>query len=324
VHAPGEDRLRTWYNGPISPAMLRAVRREVADVVCAASFPLNHLTYPFRRPDPRPPVVLVGAVHTTNDWGYRRPHMIRLISHSYATVAYTDHEREWLIEQGAPPDRLHVIGHGVDLKQLQARPGTFRDRQGISPSDFVVAYIGQQAAHKGIDSLIRTLPTLVDYRSDARLVVAGSRTPYSDELRRLTEELPATVRARLLVLDDVSAREKAEILADCDVFASPSQQEAFGITTLEAWAHSKAVVVGDGPAQRSVIEEGVTGLLVPYGDEYELIRTLTTVAANPHLGQRLGEAGRERLRQRYDLSRVVEQYFDLFSEAAERARAGPR
>ena len=47
---PANDRLRTWYGGPIAPEMLRAVRRFDADVICAASFPLNHMTYPFRRP----------------------------------------------------------------------------------------------------------------------------------------------------------------------------------------------------------------------------------------------------------------------------------
>ena len=51
-----------------SPGDVPAVREFDADVVCAASFPLNHMTYPFRRPEPRPPIVLVPASHTTNDW----------------------------------------------------------------------------------------------------------------------------------------------------------------------------------------------------------------------------------------------------------------
>jgi glycosyltransferase involved in cell wall biosynthesis len=324
LRLPGNDRLRTWYNGPISPAMLRAVRTADADVICAASFPLNHLTYPFRRAEPRPPVVLVGAVHTTNDWGFRRPHLIRLIARSYATVAHTGHERDWLIDHGAPPDKVHVIGHGVDLERLRARPGDFRRRHGLPPGDFLVAYVGQQAPHKGIDVLIRELPRLCEHRSDARLVVAGARTPYSAKLDRVAEELPPEARARLLVLDDVTARKKAEILADCDVFASPSEQEAFGITTLEAWAHAKPVVVGDGPAQRSVVEEGVSGLLVPHGDGRALTRALAALAADADLRGRLGAAGRDRLRQRYDLSRVVERYYALFAEAAERASSTRR
>jgi glycosyltransferase involved in cell wall biosynthesis len=318
LRVPGEDRLRTWYNGPISPAMLRAVKNVDVDVVCAASFPLNHLTYPFRIPEPQPPIVLVASAHTTDDWGYRRPHLIRLIGRSYATVAHTDHERDWLISHGAPPDRLRVIAHGVDLERLQARPGALRRRHGIPGDAFVIAYVGQQAAHKGIDTLLRMFPGFLEHHPDAQLVVAGSRTPYSTELRRLSGNLPAAAKTRLVVLDDVSAREKAEIFADCDVFVSPSEQESFGITTLEAWAHAKPVVVGDGPAQRLVVEEGVSGLLVPYGNERALLRALMAIAADPDLRRRLGAAGRERLHRHYSLPQVVDDYFALFSEAAER------
>jgi glycosyltransferase involved in cell wall biosynthesis len=61
-------------------------------------------------------------------------------------------------------------------------------------------------------------------------------------------------------VDDVTTAERAQLLADCDVFASPSTQESFGITTLEAWSHAKPVVIGDGPAQRSIVEDGVSGI----------------------------------------------------------------
>ncbi len=283
LRLPGNDRLRTWYQGPIAPEMLRAVREAEADVVCAASFPLNHMTYPFRRPEPRPPVVLVPAVHTTNTWGFRRPHLIRLVARSHATVAHTEHEREWLVEQGAPAERIQVIGHGIELADFSSDPGAFRAAHGIPPEAFVVAYVGQQGGHKGIDTLIRVLPRLLAHREDAWLVVAGARTPYSVELRALAAGLPEPARSRLLLLDDVTDDERTAILADCDVFASPSQQESFGITTLEAWSQAKPVVVGAGPAQASVVEEGVSGFLVPYGDEERLLERLLLLAGDPGL-----------------------------------------
>ena len=237
---PANDRLRTWYGGPIAPEMLKAVRRFDADVICAASFPLNHMTYPFRRPPPRPPIVLVPAVHTMNDWGFNRPHLINLAARAYATVAHTEHEREWLVSHGAPADRVRVIGHGIELADFNPEQGRFRTRRKIPPDALVVAYVGQQAGHKGIDTLLRVFPALLDRRADAWLIVAGARTPYSEELRRIVESLTPQARSRVLLMDDVTAAERAEILADCDIFASPSEQEAFGITTLEAWSQGKA------------------------------------------------------------------------------------
>jgi glycosyltransferase involved in cell wall biosynthesis len=317
---PGNDRLRTWYHGPISPQMLRAVRSFEADVVCAASFPLNHMTYPFRKRKPRAPVILVGAVHTNNSWGYDRPHLIRLVAHSFATVAHTEHERDWLVQRGAPSDKLRVIGHGIELSDFIAKPGLFRKAYGIPRDAFLVAYLGQQGSHKGIDTLIRVLPSLLERRRDTWLLVAGARTPYSPELRRLADRLPGHARSRLLFVDDLTKADRAEVLADCDVFASPSAQESFGITTLEAWSQAKPVVVGDGPAQRSVVEHGVSGILVPHGHEARLLEALGTLGADASLRARLGDAGRRRLQERYDHSAVVSQYHSLFMEAAE-ARA---
>src|SRR5438067_684639 len=90
VRAPGNDVLRTLYSGPICPGMLQAARSSHADVICAASFPLNHMRYPFRLPEPRPPIVLIGAIHTNDDWNFDRPNLLRLVNQSYTTIAHTD------------------------------------------------------------------------------------------------------------------------------------------------------------------------------------------------------------------------------------------
>ena len=315
---PGNDRLRTWYHGPIAPDMLRAVREFDADVVCAASFPLNHMTYPFRRPEPRPPIVLVPAVHTTNDWGFLRPHLIDLAARSFATVAHTEHEREWLIAHGTPAERVRVIGHGIELADFSPEPGRFRTEHSVPPDALVVAYVGQQAGHKGIDTLLRVLPRLLERRPDAWLVVAGARTPYSVELRRIAGALPERARSRLLLMDDVTSSERAEVLADCDIFASPSEQEAFGITTLEAWSQGKPVIVGDGPAQACVVDHEISGLLVPYGDERLLLQRLTELADDEALRFRMGEAGRRRLHECHLHSDIVARYHALFVAAATR------
>ncbi len=315
LRLPGNDRLRTWWNGPICPGMLEAVRSLEADVVCAASFPLNHMRYPFARPEPRPPVVLVGAVHTNDDWGYNRPYLLRLVNRSYATVAHTEHERDWLVGHGSEPERVRVIGHGVDPAELRPRRGAFRAERGIDPSAYLVAYVGQHGEHKGIDVLLAALPGLLERRPDAWLVVGGSRTPFTERLDQLARRLPPAARGRLRIATDLSAQDKADLLGDCDVFASPSRAESFGITTLEAWSLEKPVVVGDAPSQRSVVEDGVTGLIVPYGDGASLLDALERLA-DPALRERLGRAGRARLLGHYTRTAVERRYAELLTEAA--------
>ena len=320
LHWPGNDRLRTWYQGPIAPELLRAVKQTDADVVSAASFPLNHLTYPFRRPEPRPPVVLIGSIHPEDRWGFERPHLIRLTRRAYATVTHTEAERAWLLRRGAPEARVRVIPHGVAAAAPAAAEPDFRVRHAIGPDRLLVAYVGQQGSHKGIDLLVDAFPSLLAEHPEAHLVIAGSRTPYSAEVRRRVQALQAEARQKVEVLDDVDEAEKTALLAACDIFASPSRYESFGITVLEAWRQGRPVMVGDGPALRCVVEDGVSGLLVAHQPR-AVLDGLLRLAADPGLRRQLGEAGHARFLERYTLDRMIDDYHDLLVAARE---AGPR
>ena len=323
IRAPGNDVLRTLHSGPICPGMLRAARDARPDVICATSFPLNHMTYPFRLPEPRPPIVLIGAIHTNDEWGFNRRNLLGLVNKSYATISHTETEREWLIARGADPHRVHVIGIGIDGDELRPRQGAFRRTQNIPDDAYVVAYFGQLASHKGIDVLIRALPTLVARQPNAWLVVAGSRTPFTSRLERLIEELPRDVRPRTRLLVDVDDQAKVDLLGDCDVFASPSQIESFGITTIEAWSLGKPVVVGDAPSQRSVVDHGVTGLIVPHGDQERLVDALMQLT-DPARRESIGRAGRNVARERYDRRKVDSLYADVFRSAVDAGRQKSR
>jgi glycosyltransferase involved in cell wall biosynthesis len=316
MRMPGNDLLRTLLNGPICPGMLTELRRTPADVICAASFPLNHMRYPFRLGPGRPPVVLIAAAHTNAPWGFDRPNLLRLVNESYATVAHTEHELEWLVRHGARVDRVRVIGHGVDEGELNPRPGACRSAHGIDPGSYLVAFVGQQGGHKGIDTLIDVLPDLQSRCPSVHLVVGGARTPHSALLRARAADLPSPVKSRLIFADNLSDQDKADLLGDCDVFASPSQAESFGITTLEAWSLGKPVVVGDAPSQAAIVQDGISGLIVPYGDRVALLDALSRLGADEALRLRLGEAGRRRLADHFGRRSVELAYAELFRSAA--------
>jgi glycosyltransferase involved in cell wall biosynthesis len=282
------------------------------------------MRYPFRLPEPRPPVILIGAIHTNDDWNFDRPNLLRLVNQSYATIAHTDVEREWLIGHGAHPDRVRVVGVGIDKDGLRPRTGAFRKQQRIPEDAYLVAYFGQLASHKGIDVLMGALPTLVARQPNAWLAVAGARTPYAERVEQLANALPREVRGRIRLLMDIDEQTKADLLGDCDVFASPSQVESFGFTTIEAWSLAKPVVVGDAPSQRSVVADGVTGLIVPYGDQTRLVDALKRLT-DPGLRDSIGRAGREVAHERYDRRKIEATYAELFrSAAADVALTGSR
>ena len=149
--------------------------------------------------------------------------------------------------------------------------------------------MGQHGGHKGIDTLLAALPELLqECPSSAWLVIGGARTPHTDELERLVAALPGEARARCRLLTDLAPQEKADLLGDCDVFASPSEKEAFGLTTLEAWALRKPVVVGDSPSQACIVDDGESGVIVPYGDVARLRDALVRLGRDRALRAAMG------------------------------------
>ena len=135
----------------------------------------------------------------------------------------------------------------------------------------------------------------------------------------MVESLPPLARGRVRLVSDLSPQAKADLLGDCDAFASPSQVESFGITTLEAWSLAKPVVVGDSLSQRSIVEHGRNGLIVPYGDRERLLEALVRLA-DPDERKAVGRQGRERLEARYRRSAIEAQYAELLTEAARSGR----
>ncbi len=321
LRLPGEDRLRTLYSGPISPPMRRLARELPADVICASSFPLNHMRYAFARRDPAVPVVLIPQIHTEDRWNFDRRCLIDLVARSYATVARTSAERDWLLAKGVPDERVRVIPHGIDEDGPAPRRGAFRAAHAIPRDALLAGYVGQQGAHKGLDSLLAAFVGLAGRHPDAFLAIGGARTSYSGELEQRAAALPDGARERVVIVSDLSRQEKADLLGDLDVFASPSRAESFGLTTLEAWSAGTPVILGDTPSQREVAGDGEAGLLVPYGDSAALQAALERLAGDPELRASLAAAGAQRLRERYRLRDVRAAEAELLAEAAAGAPA---
>ena len=101
-----------------------------------------------------------------------------------------------------------------------------------------------------------------------------------------------------------------------DAFAMPSIWEGFGIVLLEAMAAARPIVASRVATIPEVVEDGETGLLVPPGDAAVLADALAWLADSPAEARAMGEAGRQRLRTRFSLQKMVADTEGLYTELA--------
>jgi glycosyltransferase involved in cell wall biosynthesis len=155
-------------------------------------------------------------------------------------------------------------------------------------------------AYKGVDHLILALPRLLDAVPELHLVAVGGGSDLP-RLERLA--LQSGVAARVHFLKPLQQEALWSAYQFCDVFALPSRGEGFGLVFLEAMAHAKPVVGGAHGGTPEIVEDGVSGYLVPHGDVAQLADRLGRLLTDETTRLRMGAQALERVRRDFTFDR---------------------
>jgi glycosyltransferase involved in cell wall biosynthesis len=109
-------------------------------------------------------------------------------------------------------------------------------------------------------------------------------------------------------------RDVPALLAAADLLVHPSLEEGFCNALLEAMAASRPVVATDVGGNREAVIDGETGLLVPPSDAARLAAAILTVLQQPDRGAAWGRAGRRRVVDRFQRSRMLPEYEALYDD----------
>jgi glycosyltransferase involved in cell wall biosynthesis len=217
---------------------------------------------------------------------------------------------ERFVANGLPADRMRVVPNGVDLRRYRGRA------RGDGARGLTVGYIGQLIEHKGIEVLLRALRLLGD---DTRLVVVGDGVQ-AGELERRSRELGIAGRVTFAGL--VDNRDIAKIHAEVDVVAVPSVwPENSPVVIAEAMASAIPVVASDIGGIPELVEDGVTGFLVPPRDADALADRLAYLRRHPDERRRMGARAAERI-QRHELRQQVASIVEILESVVEGRGAG--
>jgi glycosyltransferase involved in cell wall biosynthesis len=228
-------------------------------------------------------------------------------------IAVSASTRDFLIrERFVPAERVRLVWNGAPLDEFApVAPQVARQARrdlGLPDDALVVGIVGRLNAQKGHRYLLDAAPRLFAASPAARLLVVGDGD-LAPDLRRQAEGLGLAGRV-------VFAGHRTDIpavLGAMDVFCISSTYEGTPLALFEAMAAGKAIVSTAVDGCREVLEDGVTGLLVPPQDPLALGEALARVATDATLRRSLAEAARA-ASARYDIRECVRQMEALYDE----------
>lgn len=229
-------------------------------------------------------------------------------------VVFSELQADVLARLGVPDDRLAVIPNGVDPQQwwppCTPVPGTsnansrrmLRDRLG---SDRIFLYMGRISTEKNVEALLKGWK-LVNPKG-CKLVIVG------DGPLRTTLQNAHSSDSVLWWGYESDLASRVALMQEAEVFVLPSLVEGLSIALLEAMASGCACLATDAGADGEVLADGAGIVLSTQGVTTQLRTLLPVLRDQPVLTAELGRRARERVLERYTLSRNIDALEQLYS-----------
>lgn len=309
-HGIAVDRVvkKGGIDATLVPRLARLLREHGVDVVH------THNPLPLIYGAPAARLLGATAIHTKHgiNPGSRGHRLLRRaaaqLTHAFVAVSDTT-EQQARQQKDAPERRIHMVANGIRLERYhpdaEARAAT-RKELGLGDA-WVVGTVGRLDDFKNQTLLIRAMAPLLSER--VRLVIVGdgpTRALVEAEVAKLREPTWVTLTGRRM---DVPT-----IVPAFDVFALSSKSEGLPLVVPEAMSVGLPIVATAVGGLPSVIDEGVTGMLVPV-EEAPLRAALHKLEQDRALAKRLGAAARDTALARYSSDRMVDAYLELYRQA---------
>ena len=294
------------------PANMLRLARIVMRLVAARKPRIAHLHSTFAGAALRPLLRLnrcgTRVIYCAHGWAFDRqtsPGARRLIMRVERTLAFlcdavvcvSDYEMRAAVRCGLPRSRLVVVRNGIPREPLSSEqhPAEVEWPAGVRR----ILFVGRFDRQKGVDVLLAALEQL---RGEAFAYLAGAAV--LDDSASL--KLPHNVR----MTGWLTPPQLEGLYRTADLLVVPSRWEAFGLTAAEGMRAGLPIIAARVGALSELVEDGVTGVLVPPDDSGALaaaVRALT-------VGQlrAMGAAGREAFLRRFTMDRVHRQLLKLY------------
>nr|WP_249815557.1 MULTISPECIES: glycosyltransferase family 4 protein [unclassified Bradyrhizobium] len=208
-----------------------------------------------------------------------------------------------------------VIPHGVDTDVYappQDRAAAFAE-SGL-PGRYAIGCFGRVRAQKGTDVFVDAMCILLPRYPDFSAVIIGQvtaeQTSFANDLKRRIEA--AGLQSRIVITGELPIDEVQRWYQRLTIYAFTSRNEGFGLTLIEAMAAGSALVAARAGAAELVVEDGVTGVLMPPGDADALVAALEPLMRDVAAATAMGECGRARVLAKFSLDAEAARIGDVY------------
>ena len=206
-----------------------------------------------------------------------------------------------LVADGVPVERAITVHEGIDVEHVAAASKVNVHEAFWLPHHApVVGNVAALVPHKGQRHLVDAAHLVVREIPDARFIILGE-----GELRDALERQVRDYHLEKHVLLPGFRTDVLGCIKGCDLFAMSSVTEGLGTSLLDAMACARAIVATRTGGIPEVVDDGVTGSLVPPRDHAAMADAIVNLLKDGAARKRMGEAGLARVNERFTVERMV-------------------
>ncbi len=227
---------------------------------------------------------------------------------------------EW-ISNKVPLDKIHVIPNGVDTTRftpVNAEQKAFlRKKLNLSQAATIVIYTGRLVSYKGLPLLLKVWKEISCKNEHVLLLLVGSGGLDIHNCEAELREYVYSASLEKQVMFTGAVRNVQEYLQASDIFVFPTENEAFGVSLVEAMACGLPVVTTPVGAIKTIVTHQENGLIVQPGNSKQLFEALCIMLSDRVLASSLGQAARQTVQEEYSAGNVTKKYISLFQRILE-------
>ncbi|MBA7619373.1 D-inositol-3-phosphate glycosyltransferase [subsurface metagenome] len=271
--------------------------------VIAGVFPHYYLIYPAlfyamvkKIPFILAPLVPFGEPNSTENFNmYFNERANYILKKSDYILTNTNDEKEKLVSYGINQNKIKISGIGIDDKpDINGNGNKFKEKYNISTP--YILQISAQSHGKGSHHTVEAMKLLWNKGVNVKLVLIGQILNDFESYLFLQKSY---VFENTIILNYSSEEDKNNAIDGCEVFLMPSKLDSFGLVYLESWLHRKPVIAAYCSGVMEVIDEGINGFLVPFGDCEMIAGYILKLLNDKELAQNMGEEGYKKTKSNY-------------------------